>query len=54
MKYNDVKYQARVLNRLADRAFRVGGVAGMRAALDKATARIWAAVELHYQEVHHV
>lgn len=48
MKYKDLNYQRRVLNRLGDMAFKRGGLVAMNQALDKAMNHIWQALEVVY------
>lgn len=48
MKYTNLTYQSKVLNRLADRAYKAGGLDTMKQSLDKAMARIWAALDTYY------
>ncbi len=45
MKYTNLNYQHRVLNRLADMAWHKGGQEYCRKSLDNATRKIWAALD---------
>jgi len=48
MKYTNLDYQSAVLNRLASLAYRKGGMEGMRNSLDRATMKIWQALDTVY------
>lgn len=48
MKYTNLEYQHKVLNRLAEMAFRKGGLDYMRKSLDNATMKIWMALDSVY------
>ena len=49
MRYLDVNYQRKVLNRLADMAFRKGGTKQMFISLESATDHIHAKVSEFYK-----
>jgi len=55
MRYKQYQYQARILNRLADRAYNRGGLQAMKATLDAAMNHIWTALETgrHPQTIRH-
>lgn len=44
MKYKDMNYVCRILDRLAEAAYRRGGIEYMRNSLDRAIDRIWNSV----------
>lgn len=41
MKYANMEYTCRILDRLAESAYRKGGIEYMRNSLDRAIDRIW-------------
>ena len=48
MKYTNLAYRHRVLNRLANMAFRKGGIDAVRQSLERATMKIWQALASVY------
>lgn len=50
MKYTDIKYQAKILNRLAELAYRKGGLPAMEVSIEKATDKIWRVLEAWYRD----
>ena len=52
MKWLNLDYQCDVLNRLANMAYRKGGLEAMRKSLDLAMERIWSEIErITYHEI---
>jgi hypothetical protein len=48
MKWTNLAYQAKVLNRLASLAYRAGGLPVMQAAIERATDKIYKALDNVY------
>ena len=48
MKYTNLTYQSKVLNRLANMAYNKGGLSAMRNSIDKAMDHIWNSLESYY------
>ena len=48
MKYTNLEYQSKCLNRLANRAYRVGGLETMQKSIERATDKIYRVLDTVY------